>query len=403
MTAEQKKIILATVPVLREQGMALTTHFYNRMFKYNPELKNLFNMGNQQNGRQQAALANAVLAYAENISNPQVLMPVIDSIGQKHASLDIRPEQYIIVGKHLIASIREVLGEGATPEIIDAWESAYGQLARIMSGHEANLYKAQTERINGWAGWRLFRVMCKEMESTEICSFYLYPADGGKVPLHLPGQYISLKMLLPELSMNQIRQYSISSAPADTHYRISVKKEYDSNKNINGMISNYLHNSVQVGTFLELSAPSGNFVLPDAINAPLVFISGGVGITPFMSMLEHLLEQKVKFPITLIHGCRNESVHAFKDRIKMLEANNDNLKTYTFYDQCTEENKVQGITEGYPDINKIKNFGQETAATYFICGPSSFISKQINDLKKCGKDSKQLFFEEFGPQSLTLN
>ncbi len=93
MTSEQKQLISATVPVLKENGVMLTKHFYARMFSHNPELKNLFNMGNQQSGKQQTALAMAVLAYAENIANPGVLMPVVDRIGHKHVSLDIRPEQ----------------------------------------------------------------------------------------------------------------------------------------------------------------------------------------------------------------------------------------------------------------------------------------------------------------------
>ena len=101
MTTEQKALITATVPVLRENGVLLTKYFYNRMFTHHPELKNLFNMGNQKSGKQQTELALAVLAYAENIADPMVLLPVVDRIGHKHVSLDIRPEQYQIVGRHL--------------------------------------------------------------------------------------------------------------------------------------------------------------------------------------------------------------------------------------------------------------------------------------------------------------
>src|SRR5690606_2809029 len=127
LSQHQKEIILSTVPLLREGGVALTTHFYNRMFTHHPELKNLFNMGNQQ-----TALAMAVLAYAENISNPSVLMPAVDLIGHKHTSLNIQPEQYEIVGTHLLASIKEVLQDLATNEVIDAWAAAYQQLAQLM-------------------------------------------------------------------------------------------------------------------------------------------------------------------------------------------------------------------------------------------------------------------------------
>lgn len=403
MTTEQKKLILATVPILKEQGVLLTTHFYNRMFKNNPELKNIFNMGNQQTGKQQTALANAVLAYAENIADPGVLMPAIDMIGHKHTSLDIRPEQYQIVGNHLIASIREVLGDVASREIIDAWTAAYNQLAKIMSGYEAKMYEAQLLKKNGWSGWRLFKVGAKETESAEICSFYLYPADGGRVPLHNPGQYISLKLLLPPLNMQQIRQYSISSAPAEEYYRISVKREKGASEDINGMISNFMHDHVNVDSFLELSAPAGNFVLPEQINAPLMFITGGIGLTPVMSMVQHLTQQKITVPITWLHGCRNESVHAFKNQLKKLTKNNSNLIQHVFYDAVSENDRKDGVYEGFVDINKIESVRYQPGTRYFICGPAAFIKKQFMDLKKKGIPQENIAFEEFGPQLLHLN
>ncbi len=122
MTNDQKALIRSTVPVLREHGVALTTYFYNRMLTHNPELKNVFNSANQHTGAQPTALAMAVLAYAEHIDNPEVLAQAISRIAHKHVSLDIRPEQYAIVGKHLLASIGEVLGEAASPELLEAWD-----------------------------------------------------------------------------------------------------------------------------------------------------------------------------------------------------------------------------------------------------------------------------------------
>ena len=360
-------------------------------------------MGNQQSGKQQTALANSVLAYAEHIADPSVLMPAIRAIAQKHTSVNIRPEQYLIVGEHLIASIGEVLGDAATPAILEAWTIAYDQLAGILSGHEAELYREHTLKPGGWAGWRLFKVMRKETESAEICSFYLSPADGGKVALHQPGQYISVKLLLPALKMNQIRQYSISSAPSEDYYRISVKRETNPESGLNGMISHQLHDAVETGSIVEVSAPSGNFMLPEMINTPLVFISGGVGVTPFMSMIEHLVNQQKPLPITWIHGCRNESVHAFKGRMKELSKKYSSLKTYIFYDQCSENNRCEQVYEGHPDIDKIGDLATDPGTTFFICGPGPFIQKQFKDLRDKGVDIKNIFFEEFGPQLLHLN
>lgn len=194
MTSTQKEHVKATVPILRAHGVVLTTHFYQRMFEHNPELKHIFNQGNQQNSRQQTALAMAVLAYAEHIEDPSVLFPVVDSIAHKHTSLAIRAEHYVIVGKHLVASIREVLGELATDELLEAWAVAYQELADLMSGHEQNIYNQKVSEHGGWTGWRPFVVKEKVVESNEITSFYLYPTDEGPIADFKPGQFLSLRL-----------------------------------------------------------------------------------------------------------------------------------------------------------------------------------------------------------------
>ena len=129
------------------------------------------------------------------------------------------------MGQHLLASISEVLGDAATPDLLDAWEAAYGQLASLMINTEAGLYAAQLDKPGGWTGWRSFVVKGKVRESDELMSFHLYPVDGGLVAEHVPGQYVSLRLFIPELNLLQPHQYSITSAPNLSHYCISVKRE----------------------------------------------------------------------------------------------------------------------------------------------------------------------------------
>ena len=403
MTTDQKALITATVPILRESGVLLTKHFYKRMFIHHPELKNMFNMGNQQSDKQQTALAMAVLAYAENIANPTVLLPVVDRIGHKHVSLDIRPEHYIIVGRHLIASIQEVLGEAATPDIIDAWTVAYNQLASLMSGHEANLYQQKTILEHGWTGWRPFQVRKKLVESDEITSFHLYPADGGQVARHLPGQYISIRTFLPQLNLNQSRQYSISSVPDCDYYRISVKRELGKNIDTNGMISNQLHDVINVNDIIDITAPSGNFTLSDNLDAPVTLISGGVGLTPLLSMLQTLVAKNHKHSITWLHGCRNEKVHAFKGLVEDIAALHPDLNLHVFYNEATAANQETGILAGFVDIASVPQLNLDPSGHYYVCGPSVFITKQYNDLAAAGISKDRIYFEEFGPQVLSLN
>ena len=402
ITQDQKDLIKATVPVLKENGVLLTTHFYKRMFSHNPELKNLFNMGNQQNGRQQTALAMAVLAYAENIENPSILMPAVDGIGQKHTSLDIRPEHYIIVGKHLLASISEVLGEAATPEIIDAWGVAYSQLASIMSGHETSLYEKQIEKKGGWTGWRPFVVKQKIVESTEITSFHLYPSDGGAVADFLPGQFISIRLFLPELNLLQPRQYSISCAPNGIYYQISVKKEKAIKLNPNGMISNRLHDFVKEGDLVDVSAPAGNFTLKTDNEHPVVFISGGVGQTPLLSMLEELIKSGSKKSATWIHGCRDKNVHAFKGKIDDWATENKIVDKHFFYSESNEPVTEQNY-KGWVDLSVLGHGLIAENTEYYICGPAPFIAKHYDHLVSSGIRKDLIHFEEFGPQTLSLN
>ncbi len=400
MTNDQKALIRSTVPVLREHGVALTTYFYNRMITHNPELKNVFNSANQHTGAQPTALAMAVLAYAEYIDHPEVLAQAINRIAHKHVSLDIRPEQYAIVGKHLLASIGEVLGEAASPELLEAWSVAYHQLAAIMINAEARLYSHSVAKEGGWSSWRPFIVQKKVVESQEITSFYLYPSDGGKVADFLPGQYITVRLFVPELQVLQPRQYSISCAPNGKYYRISVKKEQGNSERPAGFVSNLLHNQVKEGDVLEVAPPAGDFTLDLTKNTPLVFISGGVGLTPFMSMLEYLIQVGKDQAVTWIHGCRGYEVHAFKDAVIELSSRHRRMSVHTFYDTLGSDTQAF-YYEGYVDLSKVKE-AIDPQADYYICGPAVFIKKHIDYLLSQGVTAEAIHFEEFGPAILVV-
>lgn len=399
LSDKQKEIILSTVPLLREGGVALTTHFYNRMFSHHPELKNLFNMGNQQSGKQQTALALAVLAYAENISNPAVLMPAVDLIGHKHTSLNIQPEQYNIVGTHLLASIKEVLQDLATDEVLDAWKAAYGQLAQLMIGHETKMYQDKEQTNGQWVGWKNFVVERKEKESAEITSFYLVTEDGSEAPNFIPGQFVSVKVFLPSINLTQIRQYSISCAPNKNYLRISVKRERNEKLDVNGMISNFLHDEIHEGSVLSLSAPAGNFTLQNLFSKK-VFISGGIGQTPLLSMLEYLEDTSDKNELVWIHACRNAEVRAFADCIDSIAETNTQVKQHQFYDVVDETLAEKGVYKGMLDFSKIDKWQFESNAEYYICGPKPFIEKAVKELTDNKVSEEHIFYEEFGPKSI---
>ncbi|MEG1284439.1 MAG: globin domain-containing protein [Romboutsia sp.] len=135
-------IVKSTVPVLKEHGMEITTVFYKTMFKNNPEVKEMFNMDKQQSGEQPKALAMTVLAAAQNIDNLGVLLPAVKKIGQIHINKNVNPEHYPIVGKNLLLAIKEVLGDAATDEVLEAWGEAYGVIAKVFIDVEQEMYNA---------------------------------------------------------------------------------------------------------------------------------------------------------------------------------------------------------------------------------------------------------------------
>lgn len=398
-----RQLVKGSAPVLQQHGVALTRHFYARMFQYNPELKEVFNQGHQRNGSQQQALAMAVAAYAENIDAPGVLMPVLERIAGKHVSLGIRKEHYAIVGKHLLAAIAEVLGASASAELLAAWSAAYQQLADILISMEQNLYDKAAACEGGWTGWRSFRVQRKRVESAEIVSLYLTPADGGNVPTFNPGQYISVRAALPALGYRQARQYSLSAAPGEAFFRISVKREEGSDNSPEGMFSNHLHQHVAEGDVLEISSPAGDFFLHDNRNTPVVLISAGVGITPMMSMLEHLARTKQARSVRFFHASRHAGVEAFPDRVRELVALLDDAQSWIVHqDEHPEYPADHYDALGYLDLHAISKVAPlPVNADYYLCGPKEFMKQQVRTLQQLGVANDRIHHEVFATGGLT--
>lgn len=402
LTEQTIAIVKSTAPILEEHGELLTRHFYKRMFSKNPEVAPFFNRTNQEHGTQQKALAAAICAYAANIDNLEVLGGAVELIAQKHASLQIQAEQYPIVGENLLASIREVLGEGATEAVIQAWAEAYGFLANILIGREREIYHQQQLVPNGWNGFRKFRVVRKDVESDVITSFYLQPEDGGVVPAFKPGQYITLRVPSP-CGHTTMRNYSLSDKPGQPWFRISVKRETGAAAGTpEGFVSNFLHKGVNVGDSLEVGPPCGEFFLDvtEKHERPLVLISGGVGITPTMSMLLTALEKMPGREIHFIHAALNSRTCAFKGTLRELAARHSNLKVHIRYSEATDGCRAAGDfdSEGFVDGPLIESVIPSRDADYYFCGPKPFMVNIYHQLLEWGIPATQVHLEFFGPR-----
>lgn len=145
MQTTEIEIVKSTVPALQKHGLEITRVFYQQLLTANPELNSMFKPEDQRNGSQAQRLAGAILAYAANVDRLEKLTAAVDKICQTHVDLKVLPEHYPVVGQHLLEAIKIVLGEVATPEILDAWGAAYNQLADIMIERESLLYSQQGE------------------------------------------------------------------------------------------------------------------------------------------------------------------------------------------------------------------------------------------------------------------
>lgn len=387
ITPEQIQLIKGTIPVLRESGEALTSHFYNRMLNGNPHLKEVFNLGHQRSGAQARSLAGAVLAYAENIENPSVLAPVIDLIAHKHVSLEIQAPDYNIVGENLLHSISEVLNIPMDHELIQAWAAAYGILADVLIGAEKAIYDEHAQTQGSWLGWRKFKIAQKVQESDEITSFYLQPVDGGDLPKYKAGQYISVRVFVEELGLKQPRQYTLSDSAKADYLRISVKREDAKNDWKAGWVSNTLH-GYDVGQEIEVTAPTGNFFLINT-DKKNVFISGGVGLTPMVAMLNQIVDTGVPQAVSFIHACRNEKVHAMKKHLDDVKTQFSNIKTFVTYEEG------QADATGQLDLNTVPAELLPADADYYLCGPLAFMKAQQGALLARGIPAEQIHFEAF--------
>ncbi len=391
-TAQTLKIVKATVPVLEEHGNAITTVFYQNMFANHPELLDIFNETNQKLGRQQTALATTVLAAAKHLEHLEVLLPQVTEIGHKHRALQILPEHYPIVGEHLIGAIKQVLGEAANDDIIEAWTEAYDEIANVFIQLEKGLYEEEM-----WSGFATFKVVEKVAAATDIAAFTVVPLNqnqDGEQDIDLSklrltaGQYITVKTNPQDSDHLALRHYSLNSTITDKGIQFAVKR--DNRNGHYGLVSNYLHDELQVGETLLLSAPAGDFALDKELihqnDIPLVFISAGVGITPILAMLETQVTANPQRPIIWAYACQNKDHHAFENQVNQLLESATIVEKNIFYFDS-------GQLLSDPLLATLPK-----PADIYVCGSMPFMESMIGGLTALEHSTDHVHYEPFGPK-----
>ena len=184
-----------------------------------------------------------------------------------------------------------------------------------------------------WKGYRQFRVSDITRETDGVRGVTFETEEQCELPDYLPGQHIEIKAAI---DVDVVRAYSLTSAA-----HVSKRKQYSiavrhlqgrgpDGKTFEGKMSSYISRQLKVGDLIELTAPSGKYVLPEACRQPVILMAGGIGITPFMSLLESLPDG-APIEIWLFYSNRNSQTHAFQSRIAFHAARLPGLKVSNHY------------------------------------------------------------------------
>ncbi|MFD5246081.1 globin domain-containing protein [Amycolatopsis sp. NPDC058340] len=394
LSTASAEVVRATLPVVRAHAVEITGEFYSSMFAAHPDLLDLFNQGNQADGRQQLALASAVAGFAEHLvseagDDTAPFDRVAERIAHKHVSLGIRAEQYPIVGHHLLNAVGTVLGAAVTPEVFAAWHEVYWLLACRLIAAEARLYERGD--LDPARLWRRWRVAKRLDEAVDVVSFTLVPDDGAAVPDFLPGQYVSVAVDLPD-GRRQPRQYSLSHGPGRGSLRITVRRVRGHDGAPDGVVSNHLHDHVTEDQVLLLGPPAGETTL-DIGDGPVLLISAGIGITPMAAMLDHLARTQPTRRIVLAHADRSPAQHALRRECAQIASGLGEVDELYWYENDHDDRSRSGLM----DVDVLPLTPGTTA---YLCGPLPFMHKIRDGLVRRGLAAERVHYEVFGPGML---
>jgi ferredoxin-NADP reductase/MOSC domain-containing protein YiiM len=266
------------------------------------------------------------------------------------------------------------------PALSDGWKGSFRDLLDKAEGRVAAL---------AWEGLRPLRVVAIERESATVISVRLAPADGQPSVPARPGQFLTVRVRPDPTAPPLLRTYSLSGAPDDDSYRISVKREP------HGAASGWLHSGLRVGDTIDAGAPRGSFVL-HAGDRPVVLISAGVGATPVLAMLHALAREPSPRQVWWLHAARNGAEHPFEHEARALLDGLPGARSIVCYSRPAPDDRgfdVAGRLTGAV----IDAAGVPTEADVYLCGPAPFMHDIGAALRARGTEPARISTEIFGP------
>ncbi|MFJ1211225.1 pyridoxamine 5'-phosphate oxidase family protein [Burkholderia pyrrocinia] len=238
--------------------------------------------------------------------------------------------------------------------------------------------------------WRSLRIAKIVDEARSIRSFHFEPVDGGALPAYEAGQHLTLRVALPGSDAPSIRSYTLSDAPGDAHYRITVKRE--------GRVSAWLHDHAQAGMTLDAQMPRGRFTFDLASPRPAVLVSAGIGITPMIAMLRRALADAAPSRrVVFVHGAREAADRPFAVDLARIAADDARLSLHWFDSRPHGDAAARA---GRIDIAQLKRLLSFDDYDFYLCGPSAFMRDLYDGLRALNVPDERIRFEAFGPSTV---
>ncbi|MEO7300366.1 MAG: 2Fe-2S iron-sulfur cluster-binding protein [Verrucomicrobiota bacterium] len=255
-----------------------------------------------------------------------------------------------------------------------------------------------------WNGYRKFQIAKKIKECEDVYSFYLAPHDGKPLPAFKPGQYLTFGLDVPGRDKPVVRCYSLSDCHRKDFYRVTIKKALapPGSEHPHGVASHLFCDTLHEGHILNVKAPSGHFFLDVNKPTPVVLISGGVGITPMLSMANALLEGGSKREIWFFFGARNGDEFIQRDHLLKLAVEHENFHLHVCFSKPRETEQI-GRDYQHAERVSVKLMKQLLPSNnfeYYLCGPGAFMKSITDDLATWGVPDSAVFFEAFGPATV---
>mmetsp|Transcript_6861 Transcript_6861/g.7317 ORF Transcript_6861/g.7317 Transcript_6861/m.7317 type:complete len:515 (+) Transcript_6861:54-1598(+) len=387
-------IILATAPAVAPQILDITKRFYTNVLGAHPELLQFFNAAHNVpiSDEQPKALAGSVIAYVTNITDlTPLLVPggPVAAICHRHCALAIHPMQYVVVHDALMGAIGEILGAIVTPDIANAWSTIVLFLAKAMIDTEEALYHMAEQRNGGWSGFAEFTVTKIDDITSEVKRLTFQPTPDS--PLagttafdFTPGQYLSLQIDMDNDGRSAPRHYTCTSTPGTDYLSCTIKKHG------RGKLSTYVHDVLEVGDTVTLSAPFGVFVEPekeeegnvDGVTST-VLMSAGIGVTPMIN----LYNSKTTDVKLVVHIDKTPDLHPYKQYF-----DDTGIPTLFKYTKNSTRPTPQELVHDTMEL-------VGTQHHFYLCGPAQWMDDTSKELLAQG--AQKVICEVFGSQLAT--